>query len=68
MAQTGTMEVRARGNVAVFVVRRPDGHELSLSSDKRSLIHWNGSECIEDYGTFHRDPEFLIETIQKFLA
>jgi len=66
--QTGRMEVRASGPCAQFVVTRPDGQELSLSSDRGSLIHWNGGECVEDYGTFHRDPAFLIETIQAFLA
>ena len=65
--QTARMEVKANGLVAVFVVTRRDSHELSLSSDKGSLIHWNGSECIEDFGTFHRDPEFLIRTIEEFL-
>ena len=65
---TGRMEVKANGPVAQFVVTRPDGHELSLSSDKGSLVHWNGSECVEDYGCYYRDPVYFIEVIQKFLA
>jgi hypothetical protein len=65
--QDARMQVIANGPVAQFVITRRDGQELSLSSDRGSLIHWNGGECVEDHGTFHRDPGFLIQAIQEFL-
>jgi len=62
------IEVTADGVVACLVVTREDGNQLSLSSDRGSMIHWDGGKCIKDYGTFHRNPQDVISAIQEFLA
>lgn len=41
------------------VFRREDGHELSLSSFDRSLIHWEGSKVVKDYGSFVSADDLL---------
>ena len=62
------MEVIPDGSIACLVITREDGHELSLSSDKGSLVHWNGGECVKDYGAFHREPSEIVTLINEFLA
>jgi len=66
--QTATVKVIASGDVANFVIIRPDGHELSLSSHKGSLIEWVGGDVIKDHGSFHSDALGYLDIVKAFLA
>ena len=63
------MHVQSDGSVACFIIRREDGHELSLSSmGNGNLIHWNGSEIVKDYGDWHKDAAQYLEIVSEFLS
>lgn len=62
------MKVNPHGDIATFTVTRSDGQELSLSSDRNSLIRWSdGGDCLEDYGSFTSVEKFR-EVLDEFLA
>lgn len=47
------------GGPTCLVFRRADGHELSLSSFRNSLVHFNGGDTVKDYGSYVGANGFL---------
>ena len=62
-----TMRVVADGPVAAFQITRADGHVLSLSSYKNSLLEFHGREDVRDYDGFYSVGDFL-RIAQEFVA
>lgn len=62
-----TMRVQAwPQRVATFVITRNDGHELSLSGDRNSLIEFNGREIVTDHSAVF-DPMRFAAILGEFL-
>lgn len=56
------------GNPATLVLKRQDGHELSLSSHDKGLVHFDQhSNTVKDYGS-HTSTESLLAALAEFTA
>jgi len=61
--------VNADGPVATLIIRRNDGHELSLSSvGHGSLIEWHGRHLVNDCGDWHVDAAGFLKIAAEFIA
>lgn len=54
------------GGPATCVVTRADGHELSLSSDRYSCVHFDQNVVIKDYG-WVITPSHYLDILTAFL-
>lgn len=52
------------GGPTCLVFKREDGHELSLSSYRKGLIHFDGGDTVKDYGSFVTAEQFLAALLE----
>jgi len=55
MEMSGTAKVRVTGPAGLFVVRREDGHQLSLNSTDNGLIEWKTRVAAKVFQSAPRD-------------